>query len=178
MLNSKIFFGHELSTDDPVFLLSSKQPHMPDLQGSLTVVRGAQNGAVFYLDNEVNLFGRTEGRFIRDVLASRRHMHILKIGQNFILEDLQSTNGTCINGKPVIESVVLNHGDMIRIGETLMVFEILGRESAVIGYGAVPQRMADHSKIESTQQTRALNISIHQSISHKGDRENSNPAKC
>jgi pSer/pThr/pTyr-binding forkhead associated (FHA) protein len=76
--------------------------------------------------------------------------------QNFILADLQSTNGTCINCKPIVTTVILNHGDMIRIGETVMVFEIYGRETVVIGYGATPQSMADHSLIESTHQTRTL----------------------
>ena len=113
-------------------------------------------GAVFLLCSGLNLFGRTEGRMLRDILASRRHLQIDYKDKQYILHDLQSTNGTHLNGKPVTQPVILRHGDVIRVGETILIFELSGSESAVLGYGAAPQRFADHSQSEVTTQTRML----------------------
>jgi len=163
MIIQSVFVGKELSPDDPVFRLNPYHQHNQQvhaIQAQLTVVRGAQNGDVFLLSSGINLFGRTEGRMLRDVLASRRHMQIDYKDRNFVLQDLGSTNGTYLNGKPVSQPVILHHGDVIRIGETILAFELSGKETAVLGYGAAPQRFADHSREEVTLQTRLLHQAL------------------
>lgn len=99
--NPKVMVGKALSHNDPAFLLNPNHQAPTMRKAKLTVVRGAQNGQVFLLNAPINLFGRIEGFLLRDVLASRRHMQIYSQGDTFYLEDLQSTNGTFINGQAI-----------------------------------------------------------------------------
>ena len=41
-----------------------------------------------------------------------------------MITDLQSTNGTYVNGKPISEPTKVTVGDVVRIGRTLMRLEI------------------------------------------------------
>jgi pSer/pThr/pTyr-binding forkhead associated (FHA) protein len=57
--------------------------------------------------------------------VSREHAFIEGRDGRFILEDLKSTNGTFINGE-FVDVRVLNHGDKIRIGNTVLQFIVEG----------------------------------------------------
>lgn len=59
----------------------------------------------------------------RDV--SRRHAKIVCSDSGYTLSDLSSTNGTFINGERTDEHLLAS-GDQIRIGETDIVFYVLG----------------------------------------------------
>jgi diguanylate cyclase (GGDEF)-like protein len=67
---------------------------------------------------------------LNDAKASRLHASIVtEVDPNsgttlFKVRDLNSTNGTMLNGRPVTEAV-LNHGDKILIGSQLFRFELL-----------------------------------------------------
>jgi len=56
-----------------------------------------------------------------DKMASREHCEIMKMGDRYVLRDLGSSNGTFINGKSLSEKV-LEWGDKITIGETVLIF--------------------------------------------------------
>ena len=57
--------------------------------------------------------------------VSRRHALVHAQGvSEFSLVDLGSSNGTHLNGRRVIEPVVLHHGDVIQIGEQNLVFRL------------------------------------------------------
>lgn len=58
---------------------------------------------------------------IDDTKASRRHARIVMQGGVVEIEDLGSSNGTLLNGKPVQRRVVRD-GDEIRIGATTIVY--------------------------------------------------------
>ncbi len=60
---------------------------------------------------------------IDDVAASRHHVEVRRAGMGFFWKDLGSTNGTLVNGSPMLEGV-LDHGDRIQIGETVLRFEV------------------------------------------------------
>lgn len=77
------------------------------------------DGAVikeFVLDEERITIGRKPSNNIHidDPTISGEHAAILTL-QNSYVEDLNSTNGTNLNGKPVTKRQ-LNHGDVIKIG--------------------------------------------------------------
>jgi pSer/pThr/pTyr-binding forkhead associated (FHA) protein len=57
---------------------------------------------------------------VEDILASRRHAVIQKVQDQYFIEDLSSTNGTFVNGKPVPPGkyLRLNPQDTILIGRT------------------------------------------------------------
>lgn len=53
---------------------------------------------------------------IKDPFVSKHHMKIEEDEDSYFLEDLNSANGTYINGDKVEDVVKLENGDIIRIG--------------------------------------------------------------
>jgi sigma-B regulation protein RsbU (phosphoserine phosphatase) len=64
------------------------------------------------------------GCIIDDAAASRRHVRIVALGDRFEWEDLQSMNGTQLNGQRKKHGV-LHDGDRLQIGETVLRFEVV-----------------------------------------------------
>jgi len=59
---------------------------------------------------------------IDDISSSRRHCRIAQVGKGWTIEDLQSRNGTLVNGI-LIRKQDLHAGDCIEIGKTRLFFE-------------------------------------------------------
>ena len=59
-----------------------------------------------------------------DTFTSRHHAWITYEEGDFWIEDLGSTNGTLLNGHPVVKRQVLSAGDKIRVGHTELTFEV------------------------------------------------------
>lgn len=59
-----------------------------------------------------------------DPLLSRSHFRVFRDGDSYFLEDLGSTNGTCVNSstEPVRGRHRLNSGDCIRASDHLFIF--------------------------------------------------------
>lgn len=95
--------------------------------GKLIVIYGAHLGKQYVLGQKRMLIGRTDRSniLVDDSSVSREHASIERRDARFILEDLKSTNGTFINGE-VVDVRVLNHGDKIRIGNTVLQFIVEG----------------------------------------------------
>jgi hypothetical protein len=90
----------------------------------LIVEKGHEKGRSIPLAaRTTTVFGRdtTANVQIKDTMASRAHFKIEPRADGLWLVDLQSMNGTLLNGHPVRESR-LNPGDLIRVGETLYSF--------------------------------------------------------
>ncbi len=87
---------------------------------TLTIVDGKQKGASFDVDPPVK-FGRSSETdiTISDSRISREHGQIVKEEGIFYLEDLDSSNGTEVNGNS-IERVRIKDGDRILAGTTEM----------------------------------------------------------
>jgi len=70
------------------------------------------------------VIGRASDADVRlsDTGVSRRHAEVRHEGDDHVLVDLGSTNGTLVNGRP-IERVRLASGDRIELGATVLVFE-------------------------------------------------------
>jgi pSer/pThr/pTyr-binding forkhead associated (FHA) protein len=68
----------------------------------------------------ISTIGRDAGNVvvIDDPFASTRHARLTFRGRVWYLEDLASTNGTYVNGRPVEGAVPLGFGDEIAIGQT------------------------------------------------------------
>jgi len=49
--------------------------------------------------------------------VSGRHARFSRIGENLLIEDLGSTNGTVVNGAPITGPTQLEEGDRIGIGD-------------------------------------------------------------
>lgn len=103
----------------------------------LHVQRGPLAGTVIPLQPGANIFGREEGYILPDEHVSRRHARIMAVSGEYLLTDLGSTNGTVVNGQRIKGATVLQHGDIIQLGGTLMVFYIRGMQGNIVsGTGA------------------------------------------
>jgi hypothetical protein len=71
-----------------------------------------------------------------DTTVSRRHCRIAWADNTYLLEDLGSSNGTCVNGTTV-SSAPLRHGDLISLGDQDLEFIVAGSQSGVVANGAV-----------------------------------------
>jgi len=95
-------------------------------EAELAVEQGAQAGKVYRVEAPVVEVGRGSGCAVclDDERVSRRHCEIRFSENHFWLTDLGSTNGTELNGRPVIREV-LEDGDKIGLGATVLEFHIL-----------------------------------------------------
>jgi pSer/pThr/pTyr-binding forkhead associated (FHA) protein len=85
----------------------------------LIIVRGPGTGQTYTLGADPVILGREaqSAKFvIEDPAVSRRHARISRQGDGYLIEDLQSTNGTYINAERVVGKVPLTAGDLIELG--------------------------------------------------------------
>lgn len=110
---------------------------------TLRVLHGADRGKVFeHLTTPVTV-GREEGNTIQlnDERISRYHLKLQEDDDKVILTDLESTNGTKVNGED-IQVRIVRYGDMISLGRSLLLFgsrseidrriaEVAGRHASI-----------------------------------------------
>lgn len=91
----------------------------------LHVIEGPDQGATWALpDHEPQLIGRsTEALPITDHEVSRRHAELTPDDGRWLIRDLESTNGTRVNGRPIEDRVELRRGDRIQCGTTVLLFD-------------------------------------------------------
>ena len=96
-----------------------------NLLASLVIVEGEVQGMEYPVTKTYTVIGRDKDADItpRDSRISRRHAVIVYLDGSYILKDLDSTNGTIMNGA-FIKQANLRHGDKFRVGETTFQFVI------------------------------------------------------
>lgn len=96
-------------------------------RGRLVVHGGDWNGTTWYLNRAETRLGRGEENdiVVLDIGVSRQHIVFARHGEGFRLIDLQSGNGTYVNGRRVAEAELYD-GDRIDLGHTTLVFGTLG----------------------------------------------------
>jgi pSer/pThr/pTyr-binding forkhead associated (FHA) protein len=57
-----------------------------------------------------------------DSEVSRRHAHLLHLGEGWALVDDESRNGSYLNGERVTRQRPLRDGDVFRFGDTVVLF--------------------------------------------------------
>ncbi|HMQ54151.1 MAG TPA: FHA domain-containing protein [Anaerolineae bacterium] len=59
---------------------------------------------------------------------SRQHIKLTRLGEQWYVEDLDSTNGTFLNGIQITphQPTAINHGDYLRLGTMEMQFGVEG----------------------------------------------------
>jgi serine/threonine-protein kinase len=141
------FCGGRIAADD-VFCAhcGARQPlaavgasamlHAARPTAKLVVAGTTELDASFILQKESNLLGRTDphsnifpeidlSRFDPETKVSRRHARIWLEGETYLVEDLGSVNGTVINDSVRLaprQPRVLDSGDKLRVGETILHF--------------------------------------------------------
>jgi pSer/pThr/pTyr-binding forkhead associated (FHA) protein len=90
---------------------------------AILAMTNSKDGTVFELDKDIVLIGRkTDCNIVlNEKQISKRHARILKDATHYAIEDLESRNGTFINGKR-IKRMLLREGDRIKLTETVLVY--------------------------------------------------------
>jgi pSer/pThr/pTyr-binding forkhead associated (FHA) protein len=60
---------------------------------------------------------------VQDKSVSREHARLSRLQNNYVIEDLGSTNGTMVNGSRISEATLLHPGDVVSIGAIDFRFE-------------------------------------------------------
>ncbi|MBX3064549.1 MAG: FHA domain-containing protein [Anaerolineae bacterium] len=103
----------------------------------LLVTVGVQEGVEFPLVQETITVGRdTQGAQwdikLKDPAVSRPHCKLVKQGTAWAIIDLESVNGTLLNGSQVSsEALTLKDGDVLTIGETTLLYRSLAATQRV-----------------------------------------------
>ncbi len=87
----------------------------------LMMRRGPTPGAIFNLEGDEITIGRgsKNGIVIHDNEVSRVHCRLVRLSGNYEVRDLDSINGTFVNGQRVITPLPLQHGALIELGDTI-----------------------------------------------------------
>lgn len=105
-----------------------EEPELPKNRSvSLLVTDGASKGMSFPVQKPQVVIGRTTGDIvIADSQVSGMHCVVEVHGPSALLVDLESGNGTFVNGKKIV-SCELDHMSEFRIGKTTVMFVVAGR---------------------------------------------------
>ncbi|KAB1645285.1 FHA domain-containing protein FhaB/FipA [Gulosibacter chungangensis] len=98
----------------------SSNQGQPDRLSKLVITSGPKRGFEIELGREPLSIGRARDAdvCIQDDYTSTRHARLLNWDGAWMLQDLDSTNGTFINGERVSQPVELRSGVSVRIGTT------------------------------------------------------------
>jgi diguanylate cyclase (GGDEF)-like protein len=106
-------------------------------QPVLVILQGHSIGQTVKLDKERTIVGRGSQAdlVLRDEIASRQHAEIMQLCVEtscfeYYVNDLDSTNGTFLNGAKVTSQQLLQDGDKIKIGNHLVKFAMLDESEA------------------------------------------------
>lgn len=111
--------GNRYCTQCGSRLPQSSQPY-------LIVIAGTEKGRRYDLVSRENRIGRSSQNeiIVKDPATSAFHAKITIEGGEAFIEDLDSTNGTILNGQRIRERMPLHPEYLIKIGSTLLKFMI------------------------------------------------------
>jgi phosphoserine phosphatase RsbU/P len=94
----------------------------------LRTIEGPHTGGVFALDRDSAVLGRhPDCDIVLDSGAvSRQHARIQRVDGKLYIEDMQSRNGTYVNGRQIRERCQLNDQDRITLCDVVMLFHDTG----------------------------------------------------
>ncbi len=117
-----------IRVDAPSGTTAEMQPIVmpPTETPPIASLTGGTAGDVWPLFEDEYFIGRTDANaiVINDTTVSSKHARIFRGADGFYLEDLQSRNGTFINGERVTEKRRLADHDVIRFGRMIVTFNI------------------------------------------------------
>lgn len=108
----------------------------------VTVLTGGTAGVIYRLENDELVIGRGAAATARlDVDSlSRKHARLFRRGDVVFVEDLQSANGTYVNGERVTEPTRLDDGDRVELGRSVILRvslqDVLEEETVVRFYNS------------------------------------------
>jgi HD-GYP domain-containing protein (c-di-GMP phosphodiesterase class II) len=116
----------------------------------LRIKSGPTAGRVLKIGEEKVTIGRDDGQTIQvlEQGVSRAHAEVFRIGDLCFLRDLESKNGSFVNGRRVTEEI-LQDADEIQIGATVIRFELKAGEEPLAAEGGAAGSL-EHKKASDT----------------------------
>lgn len=92
----------------------------------LSILSGEEAGRVFQFDRDELMIGRSVNNDMQivDRRMSRNHVKITRVGEKYFIEDMQSKNGSLLNGKPLVKREPLRGDDMFQVGDSTVLFSL------------------------------------------------------
>lgn len=117
-------------------------------QAYLIVISGPHTGKMFKVDKDQATLGRSSRAelHVNDVGISRNHARIITYGEDVFVEDLQSANGTYLNGDRLLNRQQLKDGDKITLGSTTIL------------------KFTYHDELEENFQKQMLDAALHDGL--------------
>jgi len=99
----------------------------------LVAIDGPLSGRTFYLDEPVVSIGRfvSNDIWLVEPIVSRHHCVIRTEGDEYMIEDLNSANGTYVNGE-LVKACSLTEGALIQIGTSQFRFKLQNPEGSLV----------------------------------------------
>ena len=112
----------------------------------LVMRSGPTVGKSFLLDMPEAFIGRDLNNeiVINDPEVSRRHTRLFLQDDNYVVEDLGSTNGTSVNGQRLMGPYTLRPGELVMLGENVsLLYELVqtGQNETIASTPRQPQTM-------------------------------------
>ncbi len=125
-----------------------------DSQPKLTITRPDAEATVYELSHEYTHVGRSANNEIALPYPSisNRHCIFIHSGPDIVLRDLNSSNGTYVNGE-IISEVLLRPGDTIQLGSVMMKFEPGVKRPKLLKQEAPAPKVEGQLKTEATNGT-------------------------
>lgn len=117
----------------------------------LVILSQGMTGRSHELKGDRTTIGRVEDNLfpIAEASVSSHHCEVLLRGNDVVIHDLNSTNGTFINGEKISESV-LKPGQTLRLGQVELRLEAEGAGASTAPATAPASSPAPNKKAEST----------------------------
>jgi pSer/pThr/pTyr-binding forkhead associated (FHA) protein len=102
---------------------------VPEGSSGLVIIKGPNIGDKFLIKKSKLTIGRNPESdiFLDDITVSRKHAILKRSGNDFLIKDSVSLNGSYVNGE-IVDNVVLKNGDRIQIGKYIFLFFCTGRK--------------------------------------------------
>jgi predicted Zn finger-like uncharacterized protein len=99
-----------------------------DKKYSLACLQGKASGQIFQIHKVKTVLGRADSDIVLDdPESSRQHATLEILGSRVVVTDLNSTNGTFVQGERIENAELENHNEF-RIGEHVLMLIVTARE--------------------------------------------------
>ena len=132
---------------------------------TLRVLDGADRGRAYHDLTTPVTIGREDGNSIQlnDERISRFHVKIQEDQEKLVLTDLESTNGTRVNGEDT-QLRILRYGDVISVGRSVLLYgtreQIAVRLDELRGNGVPPTHGIDPDQLAEQMESSSLDFEL------------------
>ena len=132
---------------------------------TLRVLDGADRGRAYHDLTTPVTIGREDGNSIQlnDERISRFHVKIQEDQEKLVLTDLESTNGTRVNGEET-QLRILRYGDVISVGRSVLLYgtreQIAVRLDELRGNGIPPTDGIDPDQLAEQMESSSLDFEL------------------